>query len=158
MADINHDAARAGMNQREWLIWILAAQFKKGVEYGDEQAGAEGDGGSNHGEGAVNGGRDGGIRESGEKSGRLPTPERRKRVKGLRSMRGGVHGQASNEGFSGVIGPGAVLRSHDDAQPESSAVGGGSSKDFGGKRASERVYLGPPHRKGCGCKSCKEAK
>lgn len=78
VADVNYAAAQEGWTQREWVIWVLSAQFKKGVEYGDEQRAAKGSGAKDHGKVTDDGRGDADVRDVDEEAGGLRTAGRGK--------------------------------------------------------------------------------
>jgi plasmid stability protein len=113
-------AFTAGKSQREWIVELL-----RGAVNGDEQGGAEGGGGKDHGQdGADERGGKKDVRDAGKKARRLQAAESGKRGKGVRGMRGKDQG-----GERGEDGAGVVLGASEDTQSESGAVGGSTQAD-----------------------------
>jgi hypothetical protein len=166
---IRADAALKGESFKLWVetactqrLGVKVGFRVKGENYGDEQRRAEGVGKKDHGKTRSSDSRgETDLRDVDEESGDLHAAERIG-GKGVRNMRSRVRGHSGKQDKSSDDRARTILGSSSQSQPESATVGGGAPENRGGEGKSEervsvvdRPYVGPAHRKGCGCGECK---
>lgn len=157
LVSLKERALRKRQTLREYVIEVL----EKEVGSGDDERGAKGSGEKDYGETPDDGGGESNLREVDEEAGGLSRADERG-VKGLRDVRGGIRGRGGRKGERGDAGTGAVFGSSIEPQPKSGTMGDGVRADPGGQGAGEgkrlsfvdRPFVGPAHRKGCGCRVC----
>lgn len=129
--------ARAGMEQKDWVPKILEEATN-----GNDQRGAEGGVGSDHGEAGTDGLiRTADVRVADAEAGGLHATRTGERKKGLRGVRRDIREHVESEGGSYGGSSGKVLRPSDGAQSESGTVGGSAQSDTARQRAEQRARV-----------------
>jgi hypothetical protein len=139
-------AAGAGVSLNEWILRRLENKN------GNDEGAAKGSVGQDHGKDGTDDavrGRD--VSKANDEA-TVPPDGRGKAVLGVRRR---VSGNSSNKRKAGSDGAGAVRNAHVSAQPESGSLDGSAQPDTGRQGVCERPFLGPAHRVGCPCPTCK---